>query len=265
MIIYIFVFIFGACIGSFLNVCIYRLPIGESLIKRNSHCMTCGTEIRKRDLIPIISWCCLRGKCHSCGARISPRYTVVEAMNAVLYVFIFWKLNGLVVLMPSILTCLLFSALIVVFFMDWDTQLINSFVCLFIALLGIGSIFLTDPYTGLTLKSHIIGAFAVSVPLLIIALASKERAMGLGDVYLMAAAGLFLGTQGVLVALAIGLITGAVGGMIMKHSSGDSQFAFGPFLSVGIAIAALYGEVLGDLYMEYTGINELLEDALMMI
>ena len=89
--------------------------------------------------------------------------------------------------------------------------------------------------------------------------------MGLGDVYLMAAAGLFLGTQGVLVALAIGLITGAVGGMIMKHSSGDSQFAFGPFLSVGIAIAALYGEVLGDLYMEYTGINELLEDALMMI
>ena len=263
--IYVFVFIFGACIGSFLNVCIYRLPLGESLIKRNSHCMTCGTEIRKRDLIPIISWCCLRGKCHSCGARISPRYTVVEAMNAVFYVFIFWHFDGIIMLWPAILTCLLFSALIVVFFMDWDTQLINSFVCLFIGLLGVASIFLTDEYTGLTLKSHIIGAFAVSLPLLIIALVSKEKAMGLGDVYLMAAAGVFLGTQGVLVALAIGLITGSVGGIIMKHSSGDSQFAFGPFLSVGIAAAALYGDVLGDWYMEFTGINELLEDALLII
>ncbi|MBR1561763.1 MAG: prepilin peptidase, partial [Ruminococcus sp.] len=76
LVIYVFVFIFGACIGSFLNVCIYRLPLNESLIKRNSHCMTCGTEIRKRDLIPIISWCCLKGKCHACGAKISPRYTV---------------------------------------------------------------------------------------------------------------------------------------------------------------------------------------------
>ena len=265
MIIYIFVFIFGACIGSFLNVCIYRLPIGESLIKRNSHCMTCGTEIRKRDLIPIISWCCLRGKCHSCGARISPRYTVVEAMNAVLYVFIFWKLNGLVVLMPSILTCLLFSALIVVFFMDWDTQLINSFVCLFIALLGVAAIFLTDDYFGLTLSSHIIGAFCVSVPLLLIALISKERAMGMGDVYLMAAAGLFLGTQGILVALGIGLIGGAIGGLILKKINGGSQFAFGPFLSVGIAVAVLYGDIIGNWYMEFTGLRELLEETALVL
>ena len=70
IIVYVFVFIFGICIGSFLNVCIYRLPLGESLIKSNSHCMTCGTPIRKRDLIPVVSWCLLRGKCHACGAKI---------------------------------------------------------------------------------------------------------------------------------------------------------------------------------------------------
>ena len=260
-IIYIFVFIFGACIGSFLNVCIYRLPLGESLIKRNSHCMTCGTEIRKRDLIPIISWCCLRGKCHSCGARISPRYTVVEALNALFYMFIFWHFDGVIHPMPSILTCLLYSALIVVFFMDWDTQLINSFVCIFIGLLGVASIFLTDELTGLTLRSHIIGLFVVSVPLLIISLASKEKAMGRGDVYLMAGAGLFLGTEGALVALAIGLITGSIGGIIMKHSSGKSQFAFGPFLSIGIAVAAIYSNEIGNWYMEFTGLEEMLAEA----
>ena len=264
LVIYLFVFIFGACIGSFLNVCIYRLPINESLIKRNSHCMTCGTEIRKRDLIPIISWCCLKGKCHACGARISPRYTVVEALNAVLYVFIFWHFNGILHLWSAMITCLLFSALIVVFFMDWDTQLINSFVCLFIALLGVASIFLFDRFTSVPLKSHIIGAFVVSVPLLLIALISKEKAMGLGDVYLMAAAGLYLGTQGILVALGIGLITGAIGGLILKRINGGSQFAFGPFLSVGIAVGALYGNVIGSWYMQFTGINELLEEAHML-
>lgn len=92
IIIYVFVFIFGACIGSFLNVCIYRLPKNESLIKRNSHCMTCGEPIKRRDLIPIVSWCILRGKCRSCGAKISARYTIVETLNALLYLWVFYHL-----------------------------------------------------------------------------------------------------------------------------------------------------------------------------
>ena len=86
---YCIIFAFGAAIGSFLNVCIYRLPKEESLWRNNSHCMTCGTPIRKRDLIPIFSWCRLRGKCHSCGAKIPFRYTLVESLNAVLYVLIY--------------------------------------------------------------------------------------------------------------------------------------------------------------------------------
>lgn len=94
IIIYVFVFIFGACIGSFLNVCIYRLPKNESLIKRNSHCMTCGEPIKRRDLIPIVSWCILRGKCRSCGAKISARYTIVETLNALLYLWVFYHLMG---------------------------------------------------------------------------------------------------------------------------------------------------------------------------
>ena len=265
IIVYVFVFIFGICIGSFLNVCIYRLPLGESLIKSNSHCMTCGTPIRKRDLIPVVSWCLLRGKCHACGAKISPRYTVVELLNGICYLVIFLHFDVISHPLYAAIVSLMTSALIVVFFMDWDTQLINSFVCLFIALLGVAAIFLTDDYFGLTLSSHIIGAFCVSVPLLLIALISKERAMGMGDVYLMAAAGLFLGTQGILVALGIGLIGGAIGGLILKKINGGSQFAFGPFLSVGIAVAVLYGDIIGNWYMEFTGLRELLEETALVL
>ena len=112
IIIYVFVFIFGACIGSFLNVCIYRLPKNESLIKRNSHCMTCGEPIKRRDLIPIVSWCILRGKCRSCGAKISARYTIVETLNALLYLWVFYHFNGIFNPLRAALVCLLFSALI---------------------------------------------------------------------------------------------------------------------------------------------------------
>lgn len=265
IIIYVFVFLFGACIGSFLNVCIYRLPNNESLIKRNSHCMTCGEPIKRRDLIPIISWCLLRGKCRSCGAKISPRYTVVELLNALLYLWVFHHFDGIMRPLQAILVCLLFSALVVVFFMDWDTQLINTYVVIFIGLLAIPEYIFCKDYTGLTLKSHIIGFFIVSVPLLIICLASHEKAMGMGDVYLMAAAGLFLGMQGALVALMIGLITGSIGGLIQKRASGDSVFAFGPYLSIGIALSALYADNIGEWYMNLTGLNEIAEEALMVI
>ncbi|MBR1749481.1 MAG: prepilin peptidase [Ruminococcus sp.] len=263
IVIYTFVFLFGASIGSFLNVCIYRLPKEESLIKRNSHCMTCGEEIKRRDLIPIVSWCILRGKCRSCGAPISPRYTVVELLNAVLYLLIFIYFDVMQTPMHAILVCLLYSALIVVFFMDWDTQLISNYVVIFIAVLAVLEFLFSDysyiidrfevpvenPYI-----SQIIGAFAVSIPLLLIELLSKGKAMGRGDVYLMAACGLFLGVKGAVVAIFIGLITGSVAGLIQKHKSGDSVFAFGPWLSVGVAVAAIWGQQIGNWYLSFSGL-----------
>lgn len=257
-VIYVFVFLFGACVGSFLNVCIYRLPKEESLIKRNSHCMSCGEPIKRRDLIPIISWCALKGKCRSCGAKISPRYTVVETLNALCWLFIAWQLDVLINPVRFIITALLFSALIVVFFMDWDTQLISTYVVIFIALLAIPQYIFCNEITGVTLKSHIIGAFAVSIPLLLIELLSKGKAMGRGDVYLMAAGGLLLGVQNILAALFIGLITGSIAGLIIKYKTENSVFAFGPWLSIGIAISSLYGDKLVAWYMNFTGLTEIL-------
>lgn len=123
---YCIIFAFGAAIGSFLNVCIYRLPKEESLWRNNSHCMTCGTPIRKRDLIPIFSWCRLRGKCHSCGAKIPFRYTLVESLNAVLYVLIYAYFGIFDRPLYAGLVCLFCSALVVVFFMDLDP---SSSIC----------------------------------------------------------------------------------------------------------------------------------------
>ena len=254
-------FLFGAVVGSFLNVCIYRLPKEESLTKSNSHCMKCGTPILKRDLIPIVSWCLLKGKCRACGEPISPRYTVVESLNAVGWVLIalhFDILSSSKLMLLAVLNCLVYSALLVVFFMDWDTQLISTPVVIFIGLLAIPEYLFRPRYSGIELVPMIIGLFAASVPLLLIFLISKGKAMGLGDVYLMAAAGLFLGWQRVLVALFIGIILGAVAGLILKARGGSSEFAFGPWLSIGILIAMLWGWEICNLYSNFTGLGELI-------
>lgn len=131
---YTIVFLFGISIGSFLNVVILRIPKGESLIKRSSHCMTCGAKIRVIDLIPVFSWLMLRGKCHSCGEKISPRYPIVESLNGLLYILTFFVLD---INVKSIITCLLMSLLVVVAFMDWDTMEINMIIVLIIGLLAV--------------------------------------------------------------------------------------------------------------------------------
>ena len=239
---YIVVFLFGISIGSFLNVVIIRLPLGESLIKRSSHCMTCGTKIRARDLVPVFSWLALRGKCHSCGEKISSRYPIVESLNGILFVLTFWVLDANA---EAIITCVLMSLLVVVGFMDWDTMEIDERILALIALLSVPSYLFTDQSA---IEQRIIGALIISVPFFIIGEVSRGfikkkfgedfRAIELGDTLLMIAAGAYLGTRAVIVSALLGIIIAAVVGLINKMISGESKFAFGPFLSIGIAIGA---------------------------
>lgn len=249
------VFLFGICIGSFLNVVIIRLPRGESLIKRSSHCMTCGTKIRPIDMIPVFSWLLLRGKCHSCKEKISPRYPVVEALNGFLYVLSFWVMD---INAEAIITCVLMSLLIVVGFMDWDTMEISEIILAIILLLAVPLAFFTDE---VTLSSRIIGALVVSVPFFIIGEISRPiirkkfgedfRAIELGDTLLMVAAGAVLGTKAVIVSTLIGIVAAALGGVINKMVSGESKFAFGPFLAIGIAVGLLWGNEIADWYIGF--------------
>lgn len=247
------VFLFGICIGSFLNVVIIRLPRGESLIKRSSHCMTCGTKIRPIDMIPVFSWLFLRGKCHSCGEKISPRYPVVEALNGLLYVLSFWVLD---INAEAIITCALMSLLLVVGFMDWDTMEISEIILAIILLLAVPLAIFTDE---VSIASRIVGAFVISVPFFLIGEISRPiirkkigedfRAIELGDTLLMVAAGAVLGTKAVIVSTLIGIVAAALGGVINKMVSGESKFAFGPFLAIGIAAGLLWGNEIADWYI----------------
>ncbi len=251
-ILYFIIFLFGAVIGSFLNVCIYRMPKEESTIRVRSHCMTCGAQIWKRDLIPIFSWLRLKGKCRNCGAKISFRYTLVEGMNAIFYVLIFAWFGVLDDPIRAILVCLLVSALIVVFFMDLDTQLINLFVIGFIGLLGVGMT-VYDGLSGSSWLSHLWGAVVAFAPLMLLVVATHERAMGSGDAWLMLVAGLFLGLKSAIVALFLGLVLGSIFGMIQKVRTGNSQFAFGPYLAAGTAISVFCGEAIANGYLTMCG------------
>jgi len=256
------VFLFGIAIGSFLNVVIIRLPLGESIVgvgrtkeekEKASHCMTCGAKIRPIDLIPVFSWLMLRGKCHSCGAKISPRYPIVEALNGLLYVLTFWVLD---INVKSIITCLLMSLLIVVAFMDWDTMEISEAVLAIIFLLAVPLAIFTDD---VPLKHRIIGALIVSVPFFIIGEVSRPiirkkfgedfRAIELGDTLLMLAAGAVLGTQAIIVSTFIGIFAAAIGGAVIKAVTKDSKFAFGPYLAIGIAVGSLWGDKIADWYI----------------
>jgi len=248
------VFLFGICIGSFLNVVILRLPRHESLIKRSSHCMTCGAKIRPIDLIPVFSWIFLRGRCHSCGEKISVRYPIVESLNGLLYVLTFIVLD---INAKAIITCVLASLLIVIAFMDWDTQEIDLIIVGLVFLLAIPAAIFTDD---VELKHRIIGALAVSVPFFIIGEVSRPiikkkfeedfRAIELGDTILMFAAGALLGTKAIIVSAFIGIITAAIGGLITKIMTKDSKFAFGPYLSIGIMFGILWGTKLVDWYID---------------
>jgi len=250
---YSIIFLLGISIGSFLNVVILRLPRHESLIKSSSHCMTCGAKIRPIDLIPVFSWLFLRGKCHSCGEKISPRYPIVESLNGLLYVLTFAVLD---INAKAIITCVLISLLIVVGFMDWDTMEIDMIIVALIFLLAIPSAIFTEDAS---IKSRIIGALIISVPFFIIGEISRIfirkktgedfRAIELGDTILMFAAGALLGTQAIIVSAFVGILLAAIGGIAYKAVTGESKLAFGPYLSMGIAIAALWGGSIANWYI----------------
>ena len=171
----VMVFLFGICIGSFLNVCILRLPRGESLTKRNSHCMTCGAEIKRYDLIPLFSWIILGGKCRNCKAPISPRYSVVEGLTGVLFVLMFIKYDIIAdgIIYPALL-CLFLAGVIVIGFEDFDTQEMSVCVLVYLGILAfvtrVLSVLLPTALRGnsVSIVDGLIGMFSVSLPLLII-------------------------------------------------------------------------------------------------
>ncbi|MBE6851895.1 MAG: prepilin peptidase [Ruminococcus sp.] len=256
LIAYIIISFFGLCIGSFLNVCIYRLPRNESLIKRNSHCTTCGTKIKAYDLIPVFSWLLLRGKCRSCGEKISGRYPLVESINWIAYLLVLTFVDVLNYPVHAVITALFFSVLIVIGFIDYDTMEIYPSHLLLIVVLAAASALFSDT---VSISERIIGGLSISVPFFIIGEVSaviikkktgeRYRGIELGDTLLMLCAGLLVGTKCICASALIGIFAAAVIGIINKAKGKDSKFAFGPFLAFGLVIGSLFGEHIIDWYL----------------
>lgn len=245
IIMYIIVFLYGIVIGSFLNVLIYRIPKKENIAVERSHCMTCGNKLHWYDLVPVVSYILLRGKCRYCKEKISIQYPLVEAANGIGYVWIFLT-NGFTV--TSILYCLCMSALLTLSIIDLRTFEIPVSINIFILILGIIR-------AAINLKNigyYIIGLFIVSVPLLLLFYITKGRGIGGGDIKLMAAAGLLMGAKEIVLALILGCVIGSIIHIaLMKICKKENVLAFGPYLSLGIFITMLYGTGLIDWYMGF--------------
>ncbi|MDE6516414.1 MAG: prepilin peptidase, partial [Acetatifactor sp.] len=222
---YIVVFLYGIIIGSFLNVCIYRIPKKENIATTRSHCMSCGYQLKWYDLIPLFSYLVLGGKCRKCGGKISAQYPLVEALNGGLYLLIFWR-YGLSI--DSLLYCLLFSALIVLSVIDFRTYEIPLGINLFILTLGLIRIVMDLS----NWFFYGIGLLSVSIPLLLIYLVTRGRGIGGGDVKLMAVTGLLLGWELNLLGFLLGCILGSVIHICRMKIAGEGRvLAMGPYLA----------------------------------
>ncbi len=242
---YIVIFLFGITIGSFLNVCIYRIPKKENIAIERSHCMECGYTLAWYDLVPVLSYILLGGKCRKCKTKLSIQYPIIEALNGCLYVLIF-IVNGLTI--QSVIYCLLASALLVLSVIDFRTYEIPFGINLFILTLGLIQLAMDYPHW----LQYVIGLLSVSTFLYIIYVATKGRAIGGGDIKLMAACGLLLGWKLIVLAFILGCVLGSVIHILrMKLSGAERVLAMGPYLAAGVFLAAMWGEPLIQWYLGY--------------
>lgn len=236
--------VYGILIGSFLNVCIYRIPKQESIVTVSSHCMTCGNKLKWYDLVPLVSYLILRGKCRKCKAKISPQYPIVEFLNGFLYGVIV-IVNGFN--LTTVLYCLCSSALLALSFIDWRTFEIPVAFNIFIGILGIIKL-LTDLEHWYV---YAIGLISVSGFLYLLFIITNGRGIGGGDIKLMAAAGLLIGWQNILLALVLGSVLGSIIHlMLMKFQDKERVLAFGPYLSLGIYISMVWGKQIIEWYLK---------------
>lgn len=248
----IFVAVFGLVLGSFLNVVIYRLPLGGSLVRPPSSCPGCGTRIQPYDNIPILSYLLLRGKCRSCGRSISPVYPLVEGMTGLGFVLVYYaagRVVGLEFIAGSVFTC----ALIALGVIDYFHQILPDAITLPGLALALGYSFFRDD---LTFRGALVGAVAGAGFLLVVYLAyrliRKKEGLGMGDVTMLLMIGAYLGFARTLLTLVLATFLGASVGVFMILRRGkDSQFAlpFGTFLAPAAFLSMLWGERIVRWYL----------------
>ncbi len=261
-------FIFGLLIGSFLNVCIYRIPIKMSIVAPRSHCPVCKHQLNALDLLPVLSWICSLGKCRYCGDRFSIRYMFIELGTGALFLagYLWFDLSWML-LAYMVLT----SVLLVVAFIDIDHGIIPDELVIFgmvasIPLIAFGIVPGYQSGFWSNALDALLGLLAGAVPLILIDLMArwllKRDGMGGGDIKLMAMVGLFLGWKLTLLALLIAVYAGGLVGIVIlirkrrqQKNSNDEEdnkgitMPFGPFLALGSYLCFMVGLQIIDWYM----------------
>ncbi|MHC4410458.1 MAG: prepilin peptidase [Planctomycetota bacterium] len=266
--------VFGSLIGSFLNVVIHRLPRGMAMGMERSQCPRCGNQIAWYDNVPVISYLLLLGRCRACKVPISFRYPAVELITAVLFALcaqrtlqLGWD-PGMLGFLVSSTTC---AVLVAAAWIDWDTKTLpDAFTTRLLPVIGLVGAIAVPALHGTTLfgveiargmkpglASLLVGlaGAAIGGGLLSLIRAAGSRiagreAMGSGDVKLMAALGLLLGPVGMLLALGIGFVVGALLGLLARVARKDREIPFGPFLALGSVVVLLYRDSILELLMQ---------------
>lgn len=253
-------FIFGLPVGSFLNVCIYRLPRGESMVNPPSHCPNCNKKIKWYDNIPLISYILLRGKCRNCKTTISPRYFLVELITGLMFLFLIMKFGlSLNFFIFVIFTCIL----IIVTFIDFEHYLIPDVLVLpgivfglavstkNILLADLSPLFFNVSYSLSALINSLTGACLGFVSLLIVAVLGKalfkKEAMGGGDLKLLAMIGAFLGWKNVFLTIFISSLVGSIIGItliLLKKKGRKEYIPYGPYIALASIIILFWGDII---------------------
>ena len=250
----IFVFIFGLCIGSFLNVCIYRLPESKSIVHPRSKCSNCGTPIAARDNIPILSYLWLKGRCRHCRIKISPRYPMVELLGGLFALGTFLRFG---LTLEALVYYLFFAALIVVTFIDLDHRIIPNIITLpgipicFVVGFALPTVTYQEALLGI-----LIGGGSLFLVASIYQLITKKEGMGGGDIKLLAMMGAIVGWKGVLFTIFVASLVGTLAGLaVMLQSRNGLKLAvpFGPFLSIGSITYIFFGTPLIAWYFNLLG------------
>jgi leader peptidase (prepilin peptidase) / N-methyltransferase len=246
----IFAFVLGTVVGSFLNVCIWRIPENMSIVTPASHCPECGHPVRFYDNIPLISYLILGGRCRACGVKISPRYPFVEGLTGLMALLLFWKFG----LTLKFLAAFIFvSALILITFIDIDHQIIPDIISLpGIPICFLMAVFIMKLSFMEALLGLLIGGGSLYLVAVLYELATKREGMGGGDIKLLALMGAFLGWESLLFILLVSSLVGAVVGIsVMLAKGGDMKYAvpFGPFLSLAAIAYIFVGECATNLFL----------------
>jgi len=241
----------GLAVGSFLNVCIYRIPQGESIFFPGSHCPCCGKKIKYYDNIPVLSFIILKGKCRFCGSKISIQYPLVELLTAVLFLGAYlWQGLSLAFASTIALGCLL----IIVFFVDLKHRIVPDVITLPGIAIGLGfalvspQIRLLDSFLGLLIGGGVLYLLAILGELLF-----KKESMGGGDIKLAAMLGAFLGWQRLFLVFFLSALLGSIIGILAIHLSSrvkeQRTIPFGPFLALASIASLFWGETLVNAYL----------------